>query len=511
MENKYSLRARRGALPTDVTTSGAISLMSWISNRSKDFETVAQKRDIDGSMIDRALEIVRKFIIDRKLILFGGLAIDYALRIKGDRIYPDEQRPDFDFFSTRNVDDAYDLADIFYKAGFEEVGAIRAIHAQTMKVRTDFIWVADIGYAPPDVFDKIPTFDYQGMRVVHPDFQRMDMHLALCFPFNGAPREDVFNRWSKDLKRFNLVEKYYPIIVKELVGSNIVTKVTGRFPIPVTSINGSELKMALCGFAAYAAIRNALDELASAFKVVLPVLNAPHLELTFPDDNTVIIENPLGNSIIVASPWPEEVIAGIADIKKLSPYMDVFPDSYSSSSAGITVMSTKGRKLAASLVRISHESKKQVYVVTPQYLLMWLLFEAQRTTDENNKNIYHTYYVHTLEILNVAEIIYADKINADASSEELLMASFATSPFAPTLLTIGDVNLDASYIIRMAGNAAKLKDIPPKILNLEEDVANILIGLPTSYFPATSKKRPIFSYDENLLFRRSGLASPQVI
>ena len=81
-------------------------LRAWLGEHSRDFELVAEKRDVDGALLDRALEIVRAFIVERGLVLYGGTAIDRALRLKGSKLYPDEERPDYDVYSPRNVDDA---------------------------------------------------------------------------------------------------------------------------------------------------------------------------------------------------------------------------------------------------------------------------------------------------------------------------------------------------------------------------------------------------------------------
>ena len=91
---------------------------AWVADHAKDFEVPAQRRDADNPMVDRALELVRAFIVERGLILFGGLAIDYALRLRGAQLYPDDERPDFDVLSPRSVDDAYDLVDRLAAAGF---------------------------------------------------------------------------------------------------------------------------------------------------------------------------------------------------------------------------------------------------------------------------------------------------------------------------------------------------------------------------------------------------------
>src|SRR5271170_7968864 len=78
-----SLRAARGALPAGAPLAGADALGALAALRKMDLAVVAQRRDVDGPMVDRALAVVRRFILERGLILFGGLAIDYALRLKG--------------------------------------------------------------------------------------------------------------------------------------------------------------------------------------------------------------------------------------------------------------------------------------------------------------------------------------------------------------------------------------------------------------------------------------------
>lgn len=492
--------------PAGPVREGAAALGRWAAARAKDLEVVAQRRDADGPMVDRALEIVRKFIVERGLILFGGLAIDYALRLKGSRIYPDDERPDFDFLSPRSVDDAYDLADILQRAGFEGVGAIRAIHVQTMRVRTNFVYVADIGYAPREVFDRLPTVEYQGMRVIHPDFQRMDQHLAFCFPFNGPPREDVFHRWRKDLKRFNLYDEFYPIEAPPQGEKTSSDRriVTGRLAVPVVG-NARDLQVALHGFAAYAALRAALDELAAAFRAEART-DAPALELNFPDDRSVSVETPAGDAVHVASPEPDAAVVGLEDVRWYDPYMDVNPEAARAGAA--VVLSTRGRLLAATVVAVRGPGGKtaQAVVVTPQYLLLHFLFEAHRSTGAARET-YRAYYRHTLGVLRAAEDIFADRLQElDApAAREALMEEFALSPFAPTVRTLGTINNDAAYIIKMATNAEKLRDTPPAALGLPPDVASILDGLPLNYYPGGGKPRPPFDYGANVLFRRAGL------
>jgi len=131
------------------------SIEGFISSNEEQLKWIPQDLDKDKDMILSAQRIVKQFIIDRKLVIFGGLAIDYALRLKGSSIYYDRDLPDYDCVSYKNVDDAYDLGEILTGAGFENVKVIRAKHVETMRVRINLITVADIGYIPKKILINI--------------------------------------------------------------------------------------------------------------------------------------------------------------------------------------------------------------------------------------------------------------------------------------------------------------------------------------------------------------------
>ncbi len=182
-------------------------------DRSEYYDLLVKKSNPLFNEIVRATNIVRDFIIKRKLIVYGGTAIDYLLRLKNGKIYPDEllEIADLDFNSPNHVEDAYDLCDILFAAGFTNVRCIVGQHQQTMKVDIeDNNWIADIAYCPLEIFKKIPWVDYEGIRVVHPNIQKIDIHSSLMMPYTNSPREVIFHRWSKDIKRLNKLEEYYP-------------------------------------------------------------------------------------------------------------------------------------------------------------------------------------------------------------------------------------------------------------------------------------------------------------
>ena len=176
------------------------------------YSNIVQKHDIYTEIINKALAIVEQFIIDRKLILYGGMAIDMALRKKGSHIYEDNAVPDYDFLSSEFHKDAYDLGQLLAQQDFPNISVINAIHPSTMKVRVNYENVADISYCPKNIYSKIPTQQYGKMQIIHPTFQFIDQHRSLSFPYENPPREVITHRWRKDMHRHELLYSKYPIL-----------------------------------------------------------------------------------------------------------------------------------------------------------------------------------------------------------------------------------------------------------------------------------------------------------
>jgi hypothetical protein len=186
---------------------------SEIQESGKKFEFIVLQHDPMYDVITAAIPVVKKFIKDNGLIIYGGTAIDYALRLKGDSIYDENALnvPDLDFYSPDSIEHAYALADILYDSGNLAARAIVGMHTDTMRVdigKNHFI--ADIHYVPKEMFDKLPHILYEEMKCIHPNFQRIDLHSSLAFPFDDPPREVIFNRWAKDVKRFGKLHLAYP-------------------------------------------------------------------------------------------------------------------------------------------------------------------------------------------------------------------------------------------------------------------------------------------------------------
>jgi hypothetical protein len=215
-----------------------------------DYEIVAFRRDPVYDDFMRAIPIIKQFIIKNKLVVYGGTAIDFALRLKGGKLYSDDSPKaiDLDFYSSTHADHAYELAIELYESGFTKSRVINATHYSTMRVDiVDNHFIADISYLPEDVLKSVPTLTYQGMLFVHPHFQALDVHSSLSFPYYGSPFENIFNRWKKDITRLNMLLIKYPLGKPEPV----------KKPTHLIKINTQYI---LQGFSAYAVIKHIIGE-----------------------------------------------------------------------------------------------------------------------------------------------------------------------------------------------------------------------------------------------------------
>jgi hypothetical protein len=165
------------------------------------------RRIVNTDDVQKIIDIVETFIIRKKLICYGGTAINNILP-EEDRFYnKDVEIPDYDFFSQDALHDAKELADIYYKKGFIDVEAKSGQHHGTYKVFVNYMAVADITYLPKDIFSvlKKDAISVAGILYAPPNFLRMSMYLEL-----SRPAGDI-SRWEKVLKRLSLLNKNYPI------------------------------------------------------------------------------------------------------------------------------------------------------------------------------------------------------------------------------------------------------------------------------------------------------------
>jgi len=165
------------------------------------------KRVVNSEDIRNIIKIVEDFIKKKNLICYGGTAINNILP-SDDQFYNKEAEiPDYDFFTIHALEDAKELADIYYKNGFTDVEAKSGVHKGTYKVFVNYIPVADITDIAKPIYNsmKKDAIRVNGILYAPPNFLRMGMFLEL-----SRPAGDI-SRWEKVLKRLTLLNKNYPL------------------------------------------------------------------------------------------------------------------------------------------------------------------------------------------------------------------------------------------------------------------------------------------------------------
>lgn len=354
------------------------------------YEYLVLQHDPLYERIKFAIEIVKEFIRKRKLILYGGTAIDFALRLKGDQIYSDDTLsvPDLDFYSPQNVADAYDLAEILYEAGFES-RAINALHAGTMRVDAgDNHFVADISYMPPAIFAKIPTLKYAGMKLVSPENIYIDLHNSLAHPFSNPPQEVIFERWGKDIKRFNKLFSYYPV--------KRTTSPAKTHKVILTDLTRAD--RLISGWAAWALYRGEFDLRTDATAGAGAVANEYVLNLMLPSPELVF----------VAENLPGE---DYGEYRDFHPLLGIFPEARVFFDRREIWYSTDNQLVSYEEIELV-PSKLTIKVVSPQYLAKYFIAKAiyhephDASDDAGDAktlaDLYRSAYIDILEIASRA-------------------------------------------------------------------------------------------------------------
>lgn len=170
-------------------------------------EKMKGEKLVKNDEVIKIINIVENFIRKKKLICYGGTAINDILPKFAQFYDRDTEIPDYDFFSPNALDDAKELADIYFKEGYNDVEAKAGVHHGTYKVFVNFIPIADITFLNNSIFRNISkeSVIINGIHYAPPNFLRMSMYLELSRP------EGDLTRWEKVFKRINLLNKHYPL------------------------------------------------------------------------------------------------------------------------------------------------------------------------------------------------------------------------------------------------------------------------------------------------------------
>jgi len=165
------------------------------------------RKTLSDPDVKRIISILEDFLKKKRLVCYGGTAINNILPLEDQFYDKNIEIPDYDFYSPDALNDATELADIYYNAGFQEVEAKSGVHHGTYKVFVNFIPVADITILENALFKRLQkdSIRVYGILYCPPNFLRMNMYLEL-----SRPDGDI-SRWEKVLKRLILLNKNYPL------------------------------------------------------------------------------------------------------------------------------------------------------------------------------------------------------------------------------------------------------------------------------------------------------------
>ena len=227
-------------------------LEKYITKKSKLFEDIKNKQYVEDTLasfkddnLPNPFDVVREYIMEKGLKLYGGQALHEHMQRKGKPIYDKYEFPDYDVFSPDAWNHAKELSDRLFKLGFFFVETKASIvndeKHQTYKVSVDLIAVLDltqVGCSASkleigdcencgmdidkkcfSLFNNIPAVDILSnnedeftesynynkqislypdkLLVCSPDWLKISMYLEMSQPFNDPTRlEKVYNRLS---------------------------------------------------------------------------------------------------------------------------------------------------------------------------------------------------------------------------------------------------------------------------------------------------------------------------
>lgn len=152
----------------------------------------------------KVARVLKDFVVTKGLLVYGGVALN-AILPKNLKFYKATDFPDYDCMSANAKQDAIELADAFYKAGFVYTEVREAIHEGTFKVFVDFEAVADITQVRPQFFET--------MKELGKKLHKKDMNVAPLYYMKHSIVKELarpdgsYYRWPKVYQRSKLLDK----------------------------------------------------------------------------------------------------------------------------------------------------------------------------------------------------------------------------------------------------------------------------------------------------------------
>lgn len=187
--------------------------VEYLKNSIEKNNLYQKKNKKDKYINNSLLHIVEQFIIKKKLVCYGGTAINNILP-KNKQFYNYEvDIPDYDFFSTNAMQDAKELCNILSYENVYHIEAKSAFFYGTYKVFVNFVPIADITQIDNIFYKTLLKESIKVDKILYtpPHFLRMSLHQELARPLGDT------SRWEKIYNRMNLLNIYYPIQNKKKI------------------------------------------------------------------------------------------------------------------------------------------------------------------------------------------------------------------------------------------------------------------------------------------------------
>jgi hypothetical protein len=160
------------------------------------------------------IKLILNYVVDNKLVLYGGFAIDLLIRNKTnglDSYYSNDNKDiDFDILVPDPYKNSLELAKILAEKGSHEyIRIVTGITGETRKIFIDLSSSAIVDMSPMKKFlDNIIEIkrDSSIIRVLEPQFLKEDQYKNISMNLFF----DV-HRIKKSIKKIDLLEKYFPI------------------------------------------------------------------------------------------------------------------------------------------------------------------------------------------------------------------------------------------------------------------------------------------------------------
>jgi len=192
-----------------------------------------QNITVDIKEYERNMSLVKKFIRDKGLIVYGGYAQDQLLKSKGKPgIYDRYSGSDIEFYSQNYVKDIIELAKLFHEkkwGGYLGVRVREATHIGTLTLTVNGFGYVDVTYVPKHIYQKLPYISKYGMKFIHPLIKTIDFYRVFTDPLLSYFRlseKSEFSRFKKNLEAWKLYDLIK--IKKEFPKINILDNKTSK-------------------------------------------------------------------------------------------------------------------------------------------------------------------------------------------------------------------------------------------------------------------------------------------